>query len=88
MTLFEKAMAFTKPTETEIGNLFNHHPPIGDQAQRYADVRQTLREAAIRCVALTPSSPRQTRAVNKLHEAMMLFNSAIACDEGRIGTGE
>lgn len=76
-------MAFQKPTVDELTKRFNHHPPHGDQAARYGKVRETIRDAAIVCVDLTPCSPEQTRAINAMHEAMMLFNAAIACNEPR-----
>lgn len=74
-------MSHEKPTQEQLANLFDHHPPKGDQAERYAQVRATLRDAAYKCVELTPCSREQTRAINKMHEAMMLFNAAIAVNE-------
>lgn len=74
-------MAFEKPTVEELGKRFFHHPPKGDQAERYSAVRMKIYEAACSCVALTPCSPEQTRALNALDEAMMLFNAAIARNE-------
>lgn len=71
----------SKPTDEQLERRFAHHPPKDDQAQRYGQVRSTLLQAAKDCVALTPVSPEQTRAINALHEAMMLFNAAIACNE-------
>ncbi len=62
-------------------NRFMHHAPKGDQAQRYEKVRSAILQAATLCVDLTPCSPEQTRAVNALDEAMMLFNAAIARNE-------
>ncbi len=74
-------MAFVKPTEDELIHRFVHHPPKGDQANRYALVRGVILDAATKCVELTPCSPEQTRALNALDEAMMLFNAAIARTE-------
>jgi hypothetical protein len=70
-----------KPTQEELANKFDHHVPFGDQGERYSRVRAVLKEACLRCVHMTPCSPEQTRAVNAMHEAMMLFNSAIALNE-------
>lgn len=69
---------FAKPTIAQLENRFKHHPPQGDQAEKYAKVRDTLLKAAVVCVDLTPCSPEQTRALNALDEAMFLFNAAIA----------
>ncbi len=74
-------MAFEKPSVAQLENRFMHHPPKGDQAERYANVRHAILQAAIACVGLTPCSPEQTRAVNTLHDAMMQFNASIACNE-------
>jgi hypothetical protein len=71
-------MTFEKPTEAELNNRFNHHPPVGDQGERYGLIRSAIKQAAIVCVDLTPCSPEQARALNALDEAMMLFNAAIA----------
>jgi hypothetical protein len=71
-------MSFKKPTIEELAHRFDHHPPQGDQAARYTNVRHAIKQAAVTCVELTPCSPEQTRAINALDEAMMLFNAAIA----------
>jgi hypothetical protein len=72
---------FRKATTEQLERRFKHHPPKGDQGERYAQVREAILEAAIECVALTPVSPEQSRALNALDEAMMLFNAAIARNE-------
>lgn len=74
-------MPFEKPTVEQLANRFEHHPPKSDQAERYTMVRHAILQAAITCVRLTPCSPEQTRALNALDEAMMLFNAAIARNE-------
>ena len=74
-------MAFEKPTVEQLGTRFFHHPPKEDQATRYTAVRMKIYEAACSCVALTPCSPEQSRALNALDEAMFLFNAAIARNE-------
>lgn len=74
-------MAFEKPTVDQLANRFNHHPPKGDQPERYTNVRHAIKQAAIECVRLTPCCPEQARALNALDEAMMLFNAAIARNE-------
>lgn len=74
-------MPFEKPTVEQLENRFNHHPPKGDQGERYGLIRAHILDAAKKCVDLTPVSPEQTRALNALDEAMMLFNAAIARNE-------
>jgi type IV secretory pathway VirB4 component len=72
---------FAKPTVEQLKQRFSYHAPKGDQAQRYGEIRDKLLEAAIYIVERTPVSPEQTRALNKLDEAMMIFNAAIARNE-------
>jgi hypothetical protein len=72
---------FEKPTPEQLGQRFRHHPPKGDQGERYAAVRQSILDTALECVQLTPCSPEQARALNALDEAMFLFNAAIARNE-------
>lgn len=74
-------MTFEKPTVEQLGQRYTYHAPKGDQVGRYEIVRMKIFEAACSCVALTPCSPEQTRALNALDEAMMLFNAAIARNE-------
>jgi hypothetical protein len=73
--------AFEKPTNDQLANRFIYHAPKGDQAERYERIRQQIYATATVCVTLTPCSPEQTRALNALDEAMMLFNAAIARNE-------
>ena len=77
----EPRKAFEKPTAEQLKNRFMHHAPKGDQASRYERVRLQILTAATVCVQLTPCSAEQTRALNALDEAMMLFNAAIARNE-------
>ena len=74
-------MPFEKPTREQLNNRFLHHPPKGDQADRYAAVRSFILCCAEECVNATPCSPEQTRALNALDEAMFLFCGAIARNE-------
>lgn len=75
------APRFAKPTTEQLRNRYTHHPPKGDQGSRYSRVRESICRTAEICVGLTPCSPEQTRALNALDEAMMLFNAAIARNE-------
>ena len=74
-------MAFEKPTVEQLKNRFCYHAPKDDQGARYQTVREQILGAATVCVALTPCSPEQARALNALDEAMFLFNAAIARTE-------
>lgn len=74
-------MPFEKPTVEQLENRYSYHAPKGDQAARYEQIRHAIKQAAVTCVGLTPCSPEQTRALNELDLAMMLFNAAIARNE-------
>ena len=74
-------MPFEKPTDAQLENRFVHHPPKGDQADRYAMIRRGCLELAKTIRDFTPCSPEQTRAFNAVDEAMMLANAAIARNE-------
>lgn len=82
----DAAPKFTGPvpnSDEAIGRRYNYHPPIGNQAQRYGEIRDKLAETAKYCRDRSPMSPEQTRAFNALDEAMFLFNAAIARNEPR-----
>lgn len=72
-------MPHEKPTNQQLLNRFQHHPPKGDQAERYMEIRGQILAAAMKIV--DPCSPEQSRALNALDEAMMLANAAIARNE-------
>lgn len=74
-------MAFAKPTDEQLENRYIHHPPKGDQADRYVAIRNQVLETAKVIRDLTPCSAEQTRALNALDDAMMLANAAIARNE-------
>lgn len=57
---------------------FVYHPPKGDQAERYEQIRAAGREMAMLLTALTPESREQSLAFTALEEAVMWANAAIA----------
>ena len=72
---------FAKPNDLQLENRYRHHPPKGDQAERYARVREAVLEVAKLIRDLTPCSPEQSLAFNALDQAMMFANAAIARHE-------
>ncbi|MFJ2174318.1 hypothetical protein ACIOHE_15570 [Streptomyces sp. NPDC087851] len=62
----------------DLENRFTYHPPVGDQAERYEQIRAGGRTFAELLAELCPSSPELTRAVNAVDDAVMLANAAIA----------
>lgn len=74
---------FAKPTDDQLAHRYKHHPPQGNQVERYGEIRQAVLECAIKIRDRTPCSPEQSRALNALDDAMMLANAAIARNEPR-----
>lgn len=62
----------------ELAVRFTHHPPKGDQVERYGVLRAEAHDFATRIVELTPESREQSLALTKLEEAVMFANAAIA----------
>src|SRR5262249_33112688 len=62
----------------ELEHRYKHHPPHGDQAERYQRVRASILATAVACVELSPASLEQQHALNALDDAMFLFHAAIA----------
>lgn len=73
---------FQSPTDADLAHRYLHHPPKGDQAERYELIRAKILEAA-KCIRdLTPCSPEQSLMFNALDQAMFLANASIARHEG------
>ena len=64
----------------DLDNIFKHHPPTGDQADRYQELRLQAKQFASAIVKYTPAGADQTAAVRKVREALMTANAAIALD--------
>lgn len=65
----------------DLDNLFDHHAPMGDQAERYGRIRKAAKEFAATVLANTVNCADQTAAIRKIREAMMAANATIACNE-------
>lgn len=75
-------MAIDKSTiHARIENDFVYHAPFGDQVERYAAMRDRLRETARFIVERTPVSREQSLALTALEEAMFWANAAVARNE-------
>lgn len=58
---------------------FTHHPPQGDQAKRYEEIRTMGRQFAQGLIdRAIVSSPELTLAINAVDQAVMWANAAIA----------
>jgi len=57
---------------------FTYHPPQGDQAQRYEQLRATTKQLARLVIELCPDGRERSTALTKLEEAVMWANAGIA----------
>ncbi|MGW2260264.1 Acb2/Tad1 domain-containing protein [Streptomyces sp. NPDC001780] len=64
--------------DLNIENRFTYPPPVGNQPERYEQIRAGGRTFAELLAEVCPASPELTRAVNAVDEAVMLANAAIA----------
>ena len=64
-----------------IDNWFSYHGPKGDQLARYQLIRDAGKALATTIVMNTPISKEQQMALDKIREAVMIANAAIACNE-------
>jgi hypothetical protein len=65
----------------ELDTRFTHHPPKGDQTERYSAIRDQAKKLAEKIVYSTPESREQSLAITKLEEAVMWANASIARNE-------
>lgn len=73
-------MAFQNPVHADIENWFSYHPPKGDQAQRYEEIRAAAKHFAMRIADLCPASADRTVALRCVRDAVMNANASIACN--------
>ncbi len=68
----------------EIDNMFNYHPPVGNQPEKYAEINRKALEFAHAINDICPGSAEATIAIRKVQEARMQANAAIALhDDGQ-----
>lgn len=72
---------YQKPSDEQLHNRYDKHLLTLEQEQRCMQIRATIMATSRICVDLTPVSPEQTRALNALDEAMMMFIAAIERNE-------
>lgn len=60
---------------------FTYHPVKGDQEQRYVLLRTAAGEFADKITEFVPESIERANAIQKLEEAVMWVNAAIARNE-------
>jgi hypothetical protein len=65
-------------TDDELYTRFTYHPPKGDQAERYEQIRQYGRQFADLIDGIANGSRELSLALIKVEEAVMWANAAIA----------
>lgn len=69
-------------TIRQIENLFTYHPPTADQVRLYQSIRAGAMQFAAVLSANTPLCRESRLAMDRLREAVMWANAAVACHEG------
>lgn len=67
--------------QEDIVNRFTYHPPFGNQAERYAIIREWALNFALKINELTPASREQSLAITELENCVAHANAAIARNE-------
>ena len=68
-------------TNDKIESMFTYHAPKNDQPARYTVLRDRCKDLAIKFNELAPDSTEKDIAMQKLSEASMWINAAIARNE-------
>jgi hypothetical protein len=68
-------------TKEELDEYFTYHPPQGDQAERYQELREGAKTFAMLLLHCTKPSADQTAAIRKLRECVMTANASIALEK-------
>jgi hypothetical protein len=67
--------------EKDLTNRFTHHPPKGDQAFRYGEIRNRAHAVASLIDEMCPDGREKSLAITHLEQAVMWANAAIARNE-------
>jgi len=60
---------------------FTYHPPVGNQTQKYENIRKNALAFAELIDAMCPDSREKSLAITSLEEAVMWANASIARNE-------
>lgn len=67
--------------QKQLDEMFTHHPPKGDQTERYIMIREHARSMAELLVHSCPPSRERSLALTHLQQVSMFANASIACNE-------
>jgi hypothetical protein len=65
----------------DLSNRFTYHPPKGDQAVRYSEIRRAALDLATMLNDVAPDSREKSLAITHLEDTVMWANAAIARNE-------
>lgn len=74
-------MSVRSPVEEQIERAFTYHPPKAGQPERYAMLRDGVKQIALMMKGTCPPSRELSLALTKLEEAVMWANAAISRHE-------
>lgn len=72
---------FNFQKQSQIERAFTYHPPKGNQAERYENLREKAKSFASLINDLCPESREKSIAITKIQEASMWANASIAINE-------
>lgn len=64
-------------SEEDINKLFTYRRWSESEVEKFRPLREEARTLAHKINNLVPDSPQKTRAINALHEAVYLINTAV-----------
>ena len=62
----------------ELSNRFTYHAPVGDQVERYQELRSKALEFALVVEGFCPESREKSLAITHLEEVVFWANASIA----------
>lgn len=65
----------------EVEQSFIYHPPVGNQQERYEEIREAAKHLAHLFLAYVPETRWQSIAITELEIAVAMANKGIACGE-------
>ena len=74
-------MSLPEEVKSRLDNDFSYHPPKGDQAERYVEIRDAAKDMALLICQRCPDSRERSVALTHLDNFVMWANASIARNE-------
>jgi hypothetical protein len=71
----------TDQEERQLENSFTYHPPVGDQPDRYIEIRSAAKVLVRTIMECAPHSRERSIAITQIELGVAMANKAIACNE-------